>query len=1497
MNNTYLVPFFLGIFSGFLATLPVGPAKILAVRKFLLVTKGKEDEVSIVNSSNTILLASISGLIFAHLLFFLSLQFPFLYSLWVKPHFFSLFFLFVLLIYLYQIKNIQFDVYNTQPILNSGFDLSVQKAAFLETLLLQLLNPVLLPSPVFYRLTNVFLFRYSTMLPFFVGNFLGLLSGYGTFFFSTLFLLKKLELDAPTIYRLIKIKIHQFFVIVLFVFSFICLSRTPLPSIRFFKLKSVPSRYSLNKSWYEDFWPDSFFGYDRWKRPLRLLSFDNQKIQSNEEMKPFNKMVFSQFFFEGCLKEGKYSLYHNFPQNLSTVSQSMNYLLKGLQNSSQSNSFVYQENQDEIFVNHWMKEKKEYQTQLNQDIDTKISEIEKGISLEDIIEKRFSSIDENKNKISKQMDPRLSLDNLGRKFFFNNRSFLFLTKEYFSKQDSLFPIEKKDLTSKYTKNKFKLFLTENAQILSQSGIKEINTPFLTWKPLSEESDLINSLNEEEKVDSDSGEKIAISEKNFNNLEQAEVDDFADNVQEQIKEENTEFIQEEDTPKVTQLYKVMPVWNVHFNTKELNFLKRQTRTILDLNIFFPKSAIVKDRQNFVPPLMPFFRRNEFPGTLISRRGKAVGWNVFQKKPHAPFFVNQLNLLKNFFEKRKKIQITQDVTFRSWQPKSKLFQILRDYLLSLQAYIRKYIKLPSLIILKNLTRQLFLQNPEWEKDWTNLSKEVYVECDMYGKAISVGVKLPNFFYHNDIKQIKIVNPFQLRFWTRSILKEEVSQESENSSFLNVWGRETKMPFGKVKKSPSFWQLLIERVKLVLQYKILKSLSLSTKNQVIEQSQSPLVQPKKEIESKLQLKELETDEIKISGNKSLNTPIVQKPSRFEERKRKNRNHSTSLPELPRKQKIFRTRKWTNLNFSILLQRKWFKLYRSYLKKQKEFFLSLQIFKISVKKFFLQQNTKVRKTLIKVFSNIYRFIRLLSYQVSEFFSFGIFKITKNPKSTASNLNIADRNSSKNLSQAYIIHSIWEDTLINKPNISSLMEEWDKNHALKAKLETFLHKQGILGNNKPENFTEDQWKEWLKNFRGYTPSLKLWALWAPTYWTQTVEQYWKEIPSSKLNEILNKETKNINTNLVSLDSSTNETMSSLLESHLPLFQSAQKQKKLWKFNTISRNYTELGNEVDQNSSLIWETNDFDKKTRYLFDTLKKVKGKDKSFLTNPTKFSSSTFSENKSKISVSQQDIKKELPLIHREKKRLDFDIKVETVRQRATFSPISTRRWKLKKLKNKLEKLAKTVIKKPQGGAISSSFFISEKDKKVIKELFESENKLFANILENWNTKILDDELLMYNTLSSVLRFANKSTNISQIHNSDSFSLFSQGKSKDFDFYFVLLEDIYLPTHLREIRLLDCFDFAVENKNNKKGLTSQNHSEDQHSKKPEKSTYNSIISRWNTLLETNQTLLQDRQKIARFLWPRHRLEDLSCINRFWMGTANQSRFGMLRILTYPNG
>jgi hypothetical protein len=54
-----------------------------------------------------------------------------------------------------------------------------------------------------------------------------------------------------------------------------------------------------------------------------------------------------------------------------------------------------------------------------------------------LLRKKVCSFDKNKNKISKQMDPRLSSDLRGTKLFVQNKSFLFLTKEYFAKKEIL----------------------------------------------------------------------------------------------------------------------------------------------------------------------------------------------------------------------------------------------------------------------------------------------------------------------------------------------------------------------------------------------------------------------------------------------------------------------------------------------------------------------------------------------------------------------------------------------------------------------------------------------------------------------------------------------------------------------------------------------------------------------------------------------------------------------------------------------------------------------------------------------------------------------------------------------------------------------------------------------------------------------------------------------------------------------------------------------------
>lgn len=691
MNTNYLVPFFLGTFSGFLATLPIGPAKILAVRKFLILSKGNETGVYNFQSTNAILIASISGLIFAQIFFFLALQYPFLYSLWVKPHLFSFLFLATIFFYLNTIKNINFDIYSNQSkFLTSDSTFFRIQAAFLETLFLQLLNPIILPNPVFYRLNNIFLFRYSTITSFLAGNFLGLIGGYTIFFISTKFLLKKLEFDAPTIYRLLKIKIHQIFFIVFFGFSCLCLSRSPFFSLN--KLISPASKSSFSNSLVENinFWPDYFFRSDIGKRPLRLLNYDTKKFPPNESIKPFNKMSFSQYFFEGCIKDGKFHLYQNFPQSLSIVSQNIISLIK-LPKYSQVQSIEQEEKKN--FLNDWINEKKNRQIQIHNILNNKMNFIEKGISLEDLVDKKLSSFNKNGMKISKQLDPRLNSEGRGRDFFLNKKSFLFLTEEYSSKKDSLFTIEKNKLTNIYTKNKLKLFLTQKYQ--------NFNTfPFIPWKPNLQKSSDINqnfkktNINNVDFVEQKSDLNIV----KFSKFQYEIFNKFFIYLKnlltfqnQKIQEEKIQWKEDETTGKLIPIYKSMSLWNPNLTRDKIKFLKKKDNKL-----------------NFKGD--NYFRHVVLPGSIFGRKCKALAWNMFQKKAHAPLFLNKLNLLKTFFASKKKIQINEESTMVQWQPTGRPFPFLRGSFLSLQAYIRKYIKLPFLIILKILFVNYFfnLQN---------------------------------------------------------------------------------------------------------------------------------------------------------------------------------------------------------------------------------------------------------------------------------------------------------------------------------------------------------------------------------------------------------------------------------------------------------------------------------------------------------------------------------------------------------------------------------------------------------------------------------------------------------------------------------------------------------------------------------------------------------------------------------------------------------------------
>ena len=135
-----------GLYYGFLTTLPIGPSQILSIRAFLL--EG--------NLSGTV---AISGLILGQSIIFLSIYYSPLYIILIKPHTVTLLVLPYILFYWYRIKDL-LDYQSLRPI-SSINDSRIYKV-FFDSFIFQLLNPVLLPSPVLARLVNLFFFAIAT---------------------------------------------------------------------------------------------------------------------------------------------------------------------------------------------------------------------------------------------------------------------------------------------------------------------------------------------------------------------------------------------------------------------------------------------------------------------------------------------------------------------------------------------------------------------------------------------------------------------------------------------------------------------------------------------------------------------------------------------------------------------------------------------------------------------------------------------------------------------------------------------------------------------------------------------------------------------------------------------------------------------------------------------------------------------------------------------------------------------------------------------------------------------------------------------------------------------------------------------------------------------------------------------------------------------------------------------------------------------------------------
>ena len=152
-----------GLYYGFLATLPFGPSKIYSTRSFLLGKPGYG-------------IIAISGSITGQLIGFLSMYYSPIYAALWKPYAITLLVVPYMLFRFFQIMDKPSS--SESPHLMNSINNPKALSLFMDGLILQLLNPILLANPVLTRLVNLFLFRYSPNISFMISGLCGWLGGH-----------------------------------------------------------------------------------------------------------------------------------------------------------------------------------------------------------------------------------------------------------------------------------------------------------------------------------------------------------------------------------------------------------------------------------------------------------------------------------------------------------------------------------------------------------------------------------------------------------------------------------------------------------------------------------------------------------------------------------------------------------------------------------------------------------------------------------------------------------------------------------------------------------------------------------------------------------------------------------------------------------------------------------------------------------------------------------------------------------------------------------------------------------------------------------------------------------------------------------------------------------------------------------------------------------------------------------------------------------------------
>nr|QWW92328.1 hypothetical protein [Rhaphidolejeunea foliicola] len=837
-----------GLYYGFLTTLPISPSQVLSMRAFLL-------------EGNFSGIAAISGSIIGQSVIFLSIYYSPIYVILLKPHILSLISLSYIFFYWYRIK----DLLNYESLkpTTSFRDIQVYKL-FFDSLIFQLLNPILLPSPVLARSLNLFLFRHSSNILFIISTVLGWFFGQYIFINLSKLLLSRIESDSPIVYILVKRIIHRTFSVIILSFSLLHLGRIPVPFIT----KKIIDNLQFNTTKNDNFifsrksWPTNFFDQGRWKRPFRYI--ENSRFSN----KSFIKGRVSQYFFNSSLSDGQ-------PRLSFTYLPSV-----GIFGKSFDKFFNYVEiTVSPEFFQEWINNKTQKRKNIYTKIKNKVQILDNGYAVTEVIDKKTGLSNIKGESFTKFYDPLLMRQS---------------TEAVILSKSTWFFTERFDKFKRIQKSKF--FIGKNNKlkywISNQWKNLEYKNFILPWEPLTRDARRILSLliskSERVKFETHQTQTIFfdIDPKKHSN-QKSNVNLPIGNIRKKGTRKfniNWELILNLSPRQKNLYFNYLEIdeWNTAKNSWKNLFLGDTTRIkiipfLLAKTLGNDKRVLFREMEKEIPrwtadlkndkfdviaigvtdirqrkvknlgylikgkdkrrkiirrfSQQSDFRRKLVKGSMRPRRRKTLIWKIFQLKVNSPFFLRiaekstfsrtyspiqniygsakpsfrTIFQKKHFFSKEKISSSEKTKTDRlaianRWD--FPLAQWGRSWLLIIQSHFRKYFVLPLLISLKNSNRFFLFQKTEWTEDWSEWKKEVHIRCTYDGTEVSKE-ELPEQWLRDGL-QIKIIYPFYLKPWHKSKSSNIILEKKKfHYSYLTAWGFLTDLPFGNIKKQPSFWK----------------------------------------------------------------------------------------------------------------------------------------------------------------------------------------------------------------------------------------------------------------------------------------------------------------------------------------------------------------------------------------------------------------------------------------------------------------------------------------------------------------------------------------------------------------------------------------------------------------------------------------------------------------------------------------------------------------------